>query len=573
MKKKILILIATIGISFPELMTQDIGSINAKNLIKVNGGLNQNVTMYNASGTKANRQPFAYTLSANLNVSVINTFSFPFTFNYTTNQFSTSQPTFNPTSISPSYKWIKVFFGNVSSSYSQYTLSGAQYFGGGFELTPPKWKISGNYGRFKQATPYNPLDENSISAMSYSRLGFGGLVGYTGKGWNIESSFFKGKDDPNSLNYIPNSVNLVPRENLTMSIQSKFQVLKKLSFDVFGATSLITNNSALNGNSTVSKYYPLNWFMNSNSSSQIYNVYRVAANFTQKNYGLNAKYEHVDPGYLTLGGYFFNNDVEKFSVGGNVKLLKGRIILTDNIGFQRNNLNYTKKQTNLQLSNAFSANIMPLERVNVSLGYSTFSNYTNRSLAFEPFARKIDSFSVYAISTTANTSISYQLASKEIPQSVNLSFNYQQANNEQGLEVANYNTSNNYVANVGYSRNMTKQNLSLNSSLNYNLSSSKSGDNKAYGFSIGASKPFFDKKINCNFSSTFNLAAPSSGSGSKVLSNKLSVSYAPKFKKETLISKNHNFSFNISMVNQLPDDNAKPSRSELTTALTYGWSF
>lgn len=559
--------------SLARLSSQDISSITAKNLIKVNGGFNQNLTMYNASGTSANRQPLAYSLSANINVSVINTFSFPFSFSYTTNKFSTAQPTFNPTSISPSYKWIKVFFGNVSSSYSQYTLSGAQYFGGGFELTPPKWKIAGNYGRFKQATPYNPIDDNSISSIAYTRIGFGGLVGYTGKGWNIESSFFKGKDDPSSLGYLPSQSNLVPKENLSVSLQSRLQPFKKLSLELFGATSLITNNASIQGNSTVSKYYPLGWFMNSNSSSQIYNVYRIAANFNEKNYGLNAKFEHVDPGYLTLGGYFFNNDVEKFSIGGNVKLLKGRITLTDNIGFQRNNLNYTKKQTNLQLSNAFSANIMPLERVNISLGYSTFSNYTNRSLAFEPFARTIDSFSVYSISTSANTNISYQLPSKETPQSFNLSLNYQKANNEQGVDVSNYNTSNNYVANLGYSRNMTKQNLSLNSSVNYNLSSSKAGDNKAYGFSLGASKPFFDKKVNCNFSSSFNLASPSTGSGSKVFANKLSASFAPKFKKESLMTKNHSFSFNISLVNQIPDDASKSSRSELTSAVTYGWSF
>lgn len=573
MRTKIITLILILLTHYSKIMGQELSSINSKNLVTVNGGLNQNLTMYSASGTSANRQPLAYSLSANINISVINTFSFPFTFNYSTNQFSTSQPTFNPTSISPSYKWVKVFFGNVSSSYSQYTQSGAQYFGGGFELTPPKWRIAANYGRFRQATAYNPLDENSLTTLSYSRIGMGGLIAYTGKGWSVESSFFKGKDDPNSLSYIPSSSNLVPKENLSVSIQSRFQVFKKINFEIFGATSLITNNISIQGGSNISKNYPLKWFMNSNSSSQIFNAYKVSANFNQKNYGLNASFEHIDPGYITLGGYFFNNDVEKFSVGGNLKLLKGRITLTDNIGFQRNNLNYTKKQTNLQLSNAFSANIMPLERVNISFGYSTFSNYTNRSLEFDPFARTIDSFSVYAISTSANTSISYQLPSKETPQSINLAINYQKATNEQGLELANYSTSNNYVVNLGYSRNMLKQNLSLNSSFNYNLSSLKNGDNKAYGFSIGASKPFFKKKVSCNYSSSFNIASPSIGSGSKVLANKITASYAPKFKKESVITKNHSFSFNVSLVNQLPDDSSKPTRSELTSSLTYGWSF
>lgn len=559
--------------SFYKLNAQDIGAINAKNLFKVNGGINQNMTMYHASGTNANRQALAYTLSANINISVINTFSFPFTFNYTTNKFSTAQPTFNPTSIAPTYKWIKVYFGNVSSSYSQYTQSGAQFFGGGFELTPSKWRIAGNFGRFKQATPYDPLNENSTNSISYSRFGFGGLVGYTGKGWSLESSFFKGKDDPSSLGYLPSSSNLIPKENLSFSIQSKLQPFKKLSFDVFGATSLITNNTSIQENTNISKYYPLQWFMNTNSSSMIYNVYRISANYNEKNYGVNAKFEHVDPGYLTLGGYFFNNDIEKLSIGGNLKLLKGRIVLTDNIGFQRNNLNYTKKQTNLQLSNAFSASILPLERVNLNIGYSTFSNYTNRSLAFEPFARTIDSFSLYSISVSANTSISYQLSSKEIPQTFNLSLNYQKANNEQGLDVSNYNTSNNYVANLGYSRNMTKQNLSVNSSVNYNLSETKVGNNKAFGISFGASKPLFEKKLNCNFSSSFNLMTPSTGSGSKVFVNRLSASFSPKFKKESLITKNHSFSLNLSLVNQIPDDEAKSSRSEITSAVTYGWSF
>jgi hypothetical protein len=558
---------------FSKISAQELSTITAKNLVKVSGGLNQSLTMYTANATDKNRQPLAYTLSANVNATVLGSFSFPFTFNYTTNKVSTSQPTFNPTSISPSYKWVKVYFGNVSSSYNQYTQSGAQFFGGGFELTPKKWRIAGNFGRFKQATPYDAKDEKSITAMSYRRYGFGGLLGYTGKGWSLESSFFSGKDDPTSLEYMPAAANLMPKENLCLSLKGKFQPIKKMSVDLFGATTLITNNAALEGNSSISKFYPLGWFMKSNSSSNIYNTYSIAATYTEKNYSLNTRLEHVDPGYLTLGGYTFNNDVQKFSVGGNIKLLKGKITLTDNIGFQRNNLNFTKKQSNLQLSNAFSASIMPFAGCNVNLGYSTFTNYTNRITDFEPFLRDVDSFSIYSISQSANSSISYALKNKEIPQSINLTFNYQQATNEQGLIIENYNTSNNYVTNLGYSRNMKKQNLNLNTSLNYNLASSKTGDNRAFGVSLGASKPFFKKKLSCNFTSSFNLAAPSTGAGSKIFSNRFSASFAPKFKKQSLITKNHSFSFNTAFVNQIQDDKTKPNKSELTSTLNYGWTF
>jgi hypothetical protein len=150
--------------------SQNLEKVGKKDMVKVNGGLNYSSVFYNADGIPSRRQPFTWFLNGNLNVTILDV-SLPFTFNYSNNQVAYTQP-FNIQSFNPTYKWIKGYAGITSMQFSQYTLAGHIFAGGGIELTPKNFKFAAMYGRLKKAVEFD-AETNSDVNMSYKRMGYG----------------------------------------------------------------------------------------------------------------------------------------------------------------------------------------------------------------------------------------------------------------------------------------------------------------------------------------------------------------------------------------------------------------
>ncbi|MGZ3932368.1 MAG: hypothetical protein ACXVP0_13780, partial [Bacteroidia bacterium] len=62
-------------------VSQDLGKIGTRDMVKVSGGLNYASVFYNARGIPDRRQPFTWFLNGNVSVNILN-LSLPFTFNY-----------------------------------------------------------------------------------------------------------------------------------------------------------------------------------------------------------------------------------------------------------------------------------------------------------------------------------------------------------------------------------------------------------------------------------------------------------------------------------------------------------
>lgn len=116
---------------------------NKKNLFKINGGLSANNVFY--KGNNSNRQPFMWVISGNVNMSIFNQVNLPFSCNFNNMGNGYNYPTLpNRLSIHPSYKWVTAHVGDVSMSFSPYTLSGHQFTGAGFELKPENFPLKYN---------------------------------------------------------------------------------------------------------------------------------------------------------------------------------------------------------------------------------------------------------------------------------------------------------------------------------------------------------------------------------------------------------------------------------------------
>lgn len=107
---------------------QDVESIgsNLRNFKKTNigvgGGLNLNSTFYSSNSINPRRDPFAWSVMANVNLS-LGGINAPFSFIFSDGNQRFSLPSYAFTGISPTYKWATLHAGDRSMYFDRYTLS------------------------------------------------------------------------------------------------------------------------------------------------------------------------------------------------------------------------------------------------------------------------------------------------------------------------------------------------------------------------------------------------------------------------------------------------------------------
>ncbi|MGZ4040832.1 MAG: hypothetical protein ACXVNR_09730, partial [Bacteroidia bacterium] len=356
-----------------QLHSQNLEKIGKKDMITVGGGLNYNGIFYNADGIQNRRPPYSWFFNGNLNINILDV-SLPFSYSYSNLSSNYTQP-FNMTSCAPSYKWIKTYMGYTSMNFSNYSLAGHIFLGGGVDLTPGNWKISAMYGRLNKAVEYDAVNQ-SDALMSYKRMGYGAKVGYEKDGHGLNLIYFSAKDDPNSLHFVPSNSAVLPQENTVISASAKTKLFSILTIQGEYALSGLTRN--LNGES----YYdaeqknPMPLFFNPKSSSQFFSAYKSSIGFSKSVFSLNFNYEHIDPNYKTLGAYFFNNDLENITIAPSLRLLKGKLNLSANTGYQHNNLDKTKFSLNKRFVSSGNLNYAPSSKFIFNVSYSNFTSFT-----------------------------------------------------------------------------------------------------------------------------------------------------------------------------------------------------
>ncbi|MFN8688363.1 MAG: hypothetical protein ACK5XL_00010, partial [Cyclobacteriaceae bacterium] len=145
------LLCALLGCLSLSAAAQDIGQIGVKKGVTLNGSLNLSSIGYRVWGIEQRRDPFNWFATGNLNVNLFG-YSVPLSFSYSNANTSFSQP-FNQFTFTPQYKWVKTYVGYSAMTFSNYTLNGHVFLGGGVELTPGNWRISAMYGRLRKAVP------------------------------------------------------------------------------------------------------------------------------------------------------------------------------------------------------------------------------------------------------------------------------------------------------------------------------------------------------------------------------------------------------------------------------------
>ena len=366
----------------------------------IQGGVGVNSRSYRAFGLQNNRQnPFAGTINANVNISVYNKLNIPISALISNQSTQFRYPTWglirelidekiNEASYrlvrfgtSPSYKWIRLHGGHRTMTFSDFTLSGLNFLGGGVELTPGRLRLSAMSGRLAKAQPFN-ISIGTPNFYSYHRTGHAIKVGYAFKSNDEEDNtsddfidliLFNGKDDPNSVEFPSDSLNVIfPQENQVLAIHLRRTVYEKVKMELEVASSAFTPD--VQEGSIPGSPFPHSGLFNNRQSTQYRSAIKGKIDFQGDGFILGLGYKRVEPEFKSFGAFYFDTDSEEITAGTSFGLFKNKVLINAVGGIEQRNVLNTSSTTDSRFIYAtdltFSDNAF-------NLGI-TYSNNTSR---------------------------------------------------------------------------------------------------------------------------------------------------------------------------------------------------
>jgi len=539
-------------------IAQQLDNLKTQKPFKIGGSVATNFIFYNASGISERMKPFSYVLSANATVSVYG-FSMPFSFTYSDRQRNYSQP-FNQFGMSPTYKWAKFHLGYRNINFSDFTLAGHTFLGAGVELNPGKFRFGFVYGRFKRSTPAFP---QAIDTMpDFTRKGIALKIGVGSSKNFADLILLKIADDSASVSNPLQYPSRTPAQNFVTGLNTRLTFSKKLTFDAEIAGSLLTSDLKAAGISGLENIGILNKtsrFFTVNQSTSFTTAIRTTLAYKVKLFSTRLEYRRIDPGYTSMGAYFFNNDIENLTLAPSVSLLKRKLLLRGSLGLQRDNLRKTKKATSLRTISSMGISFNPSSIFGVDANYSNYSN--NQRAGRIPL---VDSLKQYTTNRTINIAPRLVFAHATASHMIVLMFNQMGLTDKNPLSPGMAETDATLL-NLNYALNLNKLMVSITAGLNHTTLSSFAGQNKANGVSAGISRSLKDGRFIAGFSNSLQWAEVQ-----KIRGTIYNASVNSSFR----LKKHHTFRFSAYYTKSTyPDGFISPSFNELKGDLSYVFTF
>ncbi len=541
------------------------------NLMKLSGGLSLNGIYYTGNNPENNRLPFTYFVNGGVNARLFNLLDVPVNFSVTNVGGAFKYPTLpSRIALHPTYKWATAHLGNVAMTFSPYTLNGHLFDGGGVELQPGKWRISAMAGRLQRAQDYDSA--NRASPAAYRRTGWGAKVGYVTEKFRVAYNVFRAEDDAGSLEIKPpDSLGIRPAQNLVMSLEGGVQIIKGLTLTGEYANTALTTNSADKAAVPVEgtgSFQPLNPFFERKTSSEYHAALRTNLTWAFRKSIIGVGYERVDPGYRTLGAYYFNSDLQSYTLNYTQRALKDRMTIALSAGTQNDNLNNQKAATNRRGVGSVNVSFMPNDRLYLLASYSNFLTYINIRPQFlninqlNPY-QYIDTLNFSQVSQNALLNLNaVVLKSATHIHSVNFMGNFLHALDKNGDQQNTGGKSVFYNGAVSWSTQFVPRKIGVSLGLNASLNQVGIADFTTIGpigtFSWRSGNDRFFTGLSVSYNRTSSgLVAPSS-----IFNSRLNAGYA--------LTKKQRLSFSVLGQTR---NSTQGNPSDLVTTLGYDLSF
>ncbi|TCD11082.1 hypothetical protein EZ449_06195 [Pedobacter frigidisoli] len=545
---------------------QDFSNIKDAKPFSYSGSIEARGMFYNATGIQNRRRPTAFLLSGSPTFDIYG-LQIPVNFSISESDKSFTQP-FNQYGLSPTYKWITLHAGYRNVSFSPYTLGGHTMLGAGFELNPGKLRVGFMYGRLNRATTIDTTSQ-ALVPFSFSRKGYAAKLGYGSADNFFELSYLSAKDDDNTKpSNLPNAFDLVsPAKNNVLGYSLKFTFFKKLFIESTGAVSLYTNdiNSPISIDSIKNDFLQkVNNIFTLNATSEYYTAFSGGIGYREKNYGVKINYKRIEPDFKTMGAYFFNSDLENWTISPNANLFKGKVRINGSIGFQHDNLKKQKRAENKRLIASANAGVEITKELGLDLIYTNFSdNQTPQTALFA------DSLRIVQTTQTIGIMPRYFLVRPEATHviSASASFNsLKDFNNFFSAQSTSRNISTNQYF-INYNITFPKKKLSLFANLNNTKLSGQNLKNTFTGATVGGNKTFLKDKMQTGLSCTLTKTNSSTGSDSFITNANGNLAYK--------VTTRQRVAFNVFLTNNKSKaaNPFQPNFTETRAELIYQFNF
>lgn len=536
-----------------------------KKEFKVSGSLNANAVGYQVSGIPARRDPFYWIFSGNVTFSFME-WSIPVTASLSQQEsnFDTQLP-FNQFGMSPHYKSVTMHLGYRSMQFSEFTLAGNMFLGAGVEVAPENSlvKVSAMYGRFARAINERGAADYNYRLPTYERWGYGSKVSLGNEKREADIIFFRAADDKNSVDpLMADTLGLSPQENFVVGLGGRQQLTERIQLRAEYALSAYTMDtrheeivleSFTYANNLGGLYVP-------RASSQFNGAFLGNLTYGGEGMQLQLNYRRIGPEYKTMGSTFLNNDLEDITAGVSWRMLQGKISISTNGGFQRNNLNDMQLSRMVRLIGGINANWSVTKSLQVNASLANFNSGSRLTQFSERSLSPMEQDSLYYMQVTNNASLgaNYSIGEGDVRHNVFTNTSYQGAHDNQDNETAFYNI------NTGWQLSFIPAAFTVSTSLNYNINKSVA-ENTGLGPSLVLAKQFFERKLKCTLSSTalFN----------RLNGDRAAEIYSTKFMTGYTYGKGHTFSVDATRVSRKAFTENNRSFNELRAGVLYSYSF
>ncbi|MFO8130499.1 MAG: hypothetical protein R6T99_11430 [Bacteroidales bacterium] len=541
---------------------QDLENTGSEDPFKLKGSVKAEMGFYGVSGKDANRKPFTWSLSGNPTLSVYG-IDVPLNFFFTEQQREFRQP-LNRFGISPKYKWARLYLGYNSVNYSKHTMAGHRFNGAGINLSPGKFRFGFVYGRLKRAVTEADLDDEDVTvfrSLSYKRMGYSFKIGYGTDEHYVDIILLKAKDDENSLDSVPTGQNLTPAENLVLGLITKQRFASYWQFELEAAQSVYTPDTRLNETNTKQNGWTRTFGFLIKERQNTYTASAVDASlqYQRDTWSARIRYNRLSPQYQSMGAYYFMTDLRKITFEPSIKLWKNKVNINMRLGFQRDNLDNTKRAQTNRTTGLVNITATPLNN------YQINASYSNYSLGQQSGNSDPDSLTEIRQAThNALLNQSYTIVRETKVHNFLLTLNYQKLNDKNEF-TSPFTDFNSVAMNVHYVLTFIPTVMTVMTGLNVSTYDVSAINTRVWGPVITISKGFFKNAFNISLSDALSRTALN---GSPyLLSNRLSLRATYKYLKK------HRFSVRTSIYGNKGLTKGAATYTETLGKISYAYTF
>lgn len=361
--------------SHSEKTTQDVAP-----KVRFTGEMNLTTGYYEMKGLRGIQGQFnPWIANGNFTLMSRSGWVVPVNFLWSSQNYQYRQP-YNQIGTSPQFKkWLKLHGGYRNVYFSPLTLAGHSFLGGGIELNPGILRIGAVYGKLNRAIESNYANPDQVA--SFERTGYSLKVGLGNQRDYFDVILLKAADNPSSIQ--TGNRPLKPAENLVVGISSRLHLSPKLRLEIDAAGSAYTNDLrtdeiAATQVQAADQELHAQYLQHTKdvfiprASTQAYSAVQASLVRKGKYTDLKMRYKRIEPGYKSMGAYYFQTDLESFLIAPTLKMFKNRLILQSSVGYQHDNLLNQKKTQTDRLIGSANLSLSTDNSLMIDVGFSNY---------------------------------------------------------------------------------------------------------------------------------------------------------------------------------------------------------